>query len=63
MLIMGIELNILDWIQSIRTPIGDVVLSFVSGLGNSGIIWVLFTIILILIPKTRKSGTILVMAL
>lgn len=60
---MGIELNILDWIQSIRTPIGDVVMLFVSGLGNSGIIWVLFTIILIFIPKTRKSGTILVMAL
>lgn len=60
---MGIELKILDWIQSIRTPIGDVVMPFVSGLGNAGIIWILLAIVLLFIPKTRKSGIILAMAL
>lgn len=60
---MGIELKILDWIQSIRTPVGDVVMPFVSGLGNAGIIWIILAIILLFLPKTRKSGVILVMAL
>lgn len=60
---MGFELKILDWIQNIRTPVGDVIMPFVSALGNAGMIWVLLAIILLFIPKTRKSGIILAMAL
>ena len=60
---MEIELKILDWIQSIRTPIGDVVMPFVSGLGNAGMIWILLAIILMFAPKTRRSGAILIIAL
>lgn len=60
---MGIEFRILDWIQNFRTPIGDVVMKSISGLGNAGMIWILLAIILFLIPKTRKSGLILIAAL
>lgn len=60
---MNIELKILDLIQNIRTPAGDAVMPFISGLGNAGMIWILLTVILLLVPKTRKSGAILAVAL
>lgn len=60
---MGIELHILDAIQSIRTPISDVLMPLISKLGDAGAIWILLAVILIIIPKTRKSGAILAAAL
>ena len=60
---MEIEFAILDMIQHIRTPIGDAVMSFVSMLGNAGIVWILLAIILIIVPETRKHGVVLVIAL
>lgn len=57
------ELNILDWLQSFRTPIGDVIMPFITKLGDGGIIWILLTVIFLLIPKTRKSGMLLTAAL
>lgn len=60
---MEIETGILDWIQNIRTPLGDVLMPFISRLGDAGAIWILLAVILLLIPKTRKSGAILAAAL
>lgn len=60
---MQIELKILDWIQSIHTPAGDVIMPFISKLGNAGLVWIVFAIILIIVPKTRKSGVIVMAAL
>lgn len=60
---MGFEFKILDWIQSIRTPFGDWFMPFVSKLGNVGMIWILLAAVLIILPKTRKSGIILAAAL
>lgn len=60
---MEIETGILDWIQNIRTPLGDVLMPFISRLGDAGTIWILLAVILLLIPKTRKSGAILAAAL
>lgn len=57
------EFQILDWIQSIRTPLGDIVIPWISTLGNAGMIWIVLAAILLLIPKTRKSGVILALAL
>lgn len=60
---MNVELSILDWIQSIRTPIGDIIIPCITKLGNMGMIWILLAVILLLIPKTRKSGVVLLAAL
>lgn len=60
---MGIEIQILDWIQNIRTPFGDIIVPLISGLGNAGIIWIALTIVLLVIPKTRRSGLIMALAL
>lgn len=60
---MKIELDILNWIQSIRTPFGDTVMPLISKLGNAGLIWILLAAVLLFFPKTRKSGIVLAAAL
>lgn len=60
---MKIELQILDWIQEIHTPLGDAFWVFISKLGNAGMIWIFLTVVMLLIPKTRKSGLVLAVAL
>lgn len=60
---MKIEMAILDWIQSIRTPTGDILIPLITKLGDAGAIWILMAIVLLLIPKTRKSGAVLAAAL
>ena len=60
---MGIEIKILDWLQTIRTPFLDKIIPVISSLGNAGIVWILLMVVLFIIPKTRKSGLILFFAL
>lgn len=60
---MNIELSILDAIQSIRTPMGDVVMPLITKLGNGGIVWVVLAAGLLACKRTRKSGVILAAAL
>lgn len=57
------ELRILDFIQSLRTPFGDAVMPLVSKLGNTGMIWILLAVILLILPKTRKYGIVVAAAL
>lgn len=60
---MNIELSILDWIQTLHTPFLDKSMVFITRLGDAGIIWIVLSIVLLLIPKTRKSGVVMVAAL
>lgn len=60
---MRTEIRILDWIQSLHTPVTDILMCFVTKLGNAGMIWILLAAILIFIPKKRRSGAILAVAL
>ena len=57
------EIRILDMIQGLRTPVGDQVMCFITSLGNSGMIWIALGILLLLIPRTRKSGLVVLAAL
>lgn len=63
MIEMGIEIQMLDWIQKLHTPAGDVLMPAISSLGNSGMIWIILTVVLLVIPKTRKTGVLLFAAL
>ncbi len=54
---------ILDRIQSIRTPAGDMVMTFITRLGNAGAVWIFLAAMLLVIPRTRKSGAVLAAAL
>lgn len=46
-----------------RTPIGDAAVPFITKLGDAGMIWILLSVVLLLIPRTRKSGVVLAAAL
>ena len=60
---MSIELNILDWFQTLHTPFLDKLMVFITSLGNAGIIWIVMTIVFLLIPKMRKTGAVMAAAL
>ena len=60
---MGLELSILDLIQKLHTPVGDQVMCAITKLGNGGAIWIVLTLGLLLIPKTRRCGAALAAAL
>lgn len=60
---MEIEFRILDFIQSLRTPFGDAAMPLISKLGNTGMIWIILALVLLLIPKTRSYGVLVTAAL
>lgn len=60
---MAVEFQILDWIQNIRTPAGDIFMSLVTKLGSAGILWIVTAVVLAVIPRTRKAGIMMMAAL
>ena len=60
---MGFEFQILDGLQSIHTSFLDTFMTSITKLGDAGIVWIILTIILLLIPKTRKAGVYMAVAL
>ena len=57
------ELRFLDFLQTIHTPLLDKILAFITSLGNAGIIWIVLAVVLLTLPKTRKTGIIVAAAL
>ncbi len=57
------ELQILDALQTIHNPVLDPLMYAITRLGDAGIFWILLCIVLLILPKTRKSGVILMAAL
>ena len=61
---MYMELAILDAIQAhLRCNFFDVMMPLVTKLGNGGILWIISAAVLLLIPKTRKIGAAMLVAL
>ncbi|MDD6212548.1 MAG: phosphatase PAP2 family protein [Clostridiales bacterium] len=51
------EEMVLLWIQeNLRNEILTPIMKFITSLGNGGMIWILLTVILLIIPKTRRIG-------
>ncbi len=50
------ELNFLYSLQELHSPILDKIMVFFSTLGNAGLFWIALSLILLIIPKTRKTG-------
>lgn len=62
--LLQLDGNILLFIQEhIRNPITDPVMIGITHLGDSGIIWILLTLGLLLFKKTRKAGIVSALAL
>jgi len=57
------ELRILDALQSIHTPFLDWLMVLFTNLGDYGLIWIILAIILTILPKTRRIGIALMIAL
>lgn len=60
---MSIEFKILDFIQTLHKPVLDKIMVGVTKLGDVGIIWIILTAILLIIPKTRRTGGVMLVAL
>ncbi len=51
------EANILLWIQeNLRAEWLTPIVKFITTLGNAGILWILISLVLLILPKTRKIG-------
>jgi len=51
------DLPILDWIQAnLQSELLDTVMPIITMLGDAGIFWIICSVILMFIPKTRKIG-------
>ena len=60
----ALEFGILNGIQeSCRCAVLDAVLPFLSSLSDHGEIWIALALVLLLIPKTRRTGLVLALAL
>lgn len=49
--------------ESVRNPILDRIMIFITSLGNGGMIWIAATVLLLIPKKTRKAGIISAAAL
>ena len=53
----GFDLPILEWIAAnLHCPFMDTIMPIITLLGDAGIFWILCSVVMILIPKTRKAG-------
>ncbi|MBR4131738.1 MAG: phosphatase PAP2 family protein [Oscillospiraceae bacterium] len=57
------DLSILDALQACRTPCLDRFFSDVTHLGDHGIFWIVFALVLLCIPRTRRLGVCVAAAL
>jgi undecaprenyl-diphosphatase len=62
-MLTGYELRILDSLQSIHTPFLDWLMVSFTALGDYGLIWIILAIILTILPKMRRTGITLIIAL
>ena len=60
---MNAELTFLQFLQSLHSPMLDGSMCFITRLGDSGILWVTLTAVLLVFRKTRRAGCVLAAAL
>jgi membrane-associated phospholipid phosphatase len=60
---MNAELTFLQLLQSLHSPMLDGSMGFITRLGDSGILWVTLTALLLVFRKTRRVGCVLAAAL
>ena len=54
---VAFDLPILEWIQThLRSDLMDTIMPIITLLGEDGIFWIAWSVLLILFPKTRKIG-------
>ena len=63
-MITAFELRLLDWIAAhLRCGFLDSLVPLITRLGDGGAVWILLTLVLLIVPKTRKAGLAVFLAL
>ena len=63
-LAVSFDLPILEWIQAyMQSDFLDTVMPIITLFGEGGIFWIAWAVILLIIPKTRKNGLSMLIAL
>lgn len=63
-MITQLDTAVLLWIQEhLAHPVLNAVMAFITHLGDAGFLWILLALVLICIPKTRKIGASMAIAL
>ena len=64
MIMLSFEFAVLDGIQNhLRTSFLDAAMPLISRLGDAGIVWLLMTLVLVIMPVTIKIGLVVSVAL
>ena len=64
MITEAFDLPILDWIAAhLWCPILDILMPAITHLGDKGIIWIIFALVMLCVPKYRQSGAKVALAL
>lgn len=59
---VGFELNLLDAIQNLRSPLLDKLMVTITSLGNASILWIILTIVFLSTKEYRTMGKIMILA-
>lgn len=63
-LAVNFDLPVLDWIAgNLWNPVLDILMPIITVLGDAGIFWIACAVVMLLIPKTRKTGLAMGLAL
>ena len=57
------EIKILDWIQTLHTPVGDTAMCLITKLGDAGIFWILLTLVLLILNMFTRIPLLYLLAL
>lgn len=57
------ELEILHAIQELHTPWLNQVMIFLSAIGEAGLVWIVISVVLTAVPKTRRCGITMMAAM
>lgn len=60
---MAFEFRFLDFLQTLRTPVGDAIVPLITYLGEFGAVWIVLAITLLITRKYRRAGAIVAVAL
>ena len=57
------EGGILLWLQQLRAPVADAFFVWYTRLGNTGLVWIALSLLLLLFRRTRKTGVLALLAM
>ncbi|MDO4459839.1 MAG: phosphatase PAP2 family protein [Clostridia bacterium] len=60
---MSFDFTILDNLQRLRSPVMDNIMCFITHLADKGILFIALAVVLYYMPKTRKTGKYMAVAL